>query len=337
MARRAASEVDGRPVPDRRRALEALLGERVVDLRDVTPAWETGTQTGIATLRRGDRVVAQWPRDRRGLSRRLRLARVLPAVAPWIPVTEVLGGDAGAPDPVLVTRFVPGESGREWLSNDDGAALLGRRMGVLAAGLRRVPTRGLRLSTLWGDPERLAAAAHRWLADGGATLGAAGAAAMERLLVRVPAELGDAPPVFAHGDFAPVNVLVRDGAVVALLDFERARIAHPLFDAAWWRCIVRHHHPDRWEAAGPAFLRAAGLGLDAGTVARLDLLAALQLMEQLHETPRRQVATRAGWAARLAAELGRQPRAGTDPLGRGRQPRAGADPLGIGPQPRARG
>ena len=208
------------------------------------------------------------------------------------------------------------------MNDDDGAVLLGRRMGELAAGLRRVPTRGLRLSTLWGDPERLAAAAHRWLADGRAALGAAGAAAMERLLDRVPAELGDAPPVFAHGDFAPVNVLVRDGAVVALLDFERARTAHPLFDAAWWRWIVRHHHPERWEAAGPAFFGAAGLDLDAGTVARLDLLAALQLMEQLHDTPRGQVATRAEWAARLAAELGRRPRAETDQLERGRQPRA---------------
>ena len=328
MARRAARDVDGRPVPDRRRALEALLGERVVDLRDVTPAWETGTRTGIATLQGGDRVVAQWPRDRRGLSRRLRLARMLPAVAPWIPVPELLGGNADATDPVLVARFVTGESGREWLNDDDGAVLLGRRMGELAAGLRRVPARGLRLSTLWGDPGRLVAAAHRWLADDRAAIGPAGAAVMERLLDRVPAELGGAPPVFAHGDFAPVNVLVRDGAVAALLDFERARIAHPLFDAAWWRWIVRHHHPERWDAAGPAFFGAAGLDLDAGTVARLDLLAALQLAEQLHDTPRGMVAIRAEWAARLAAELGRQPRA--------RQPRAGKDPPELGRQPRAR-
>ena len=294
---------------DGRRALEALLGDRVVDLRDATPAWSTGTRTRIATLAGGDRVVVQWMRDRRALGRRLRLGRMLPAVASWIPVAEVLSGDAGAGEPFQVTRFVPGESGRALLDNDEAAALLGRRMGELAAGLRRVPTRGLRLSTRWADPVRLAAAGRRWLADARPVLGAEDAAAMGPLLERVPAELGGATPVFAHGDLAPVNVLVRGGAVVALLDLERSRVAHPLFDAAWWRWIVRQHHPERWDAAAPAFFAAAGLPLDVATVARLHLLAALQLLEMLRDTPRRQSATRAEWAARLTTELRRQPRA----------------------------
>ena len=65
-------------------------------------------------------------------------------------------------------------------------------------------------------------------------------------------------PVFAHGDLAPVNVVMDGGAgpgvVVALLDLERARLAHPLFDAAWWSWVVRYHHPSRSPAAGHAFL-----------------------------------------------------------------------------------
>lgn len=294
---------------DRRRSLEALLGDRVVEFRDATPAWGSGTRTEIVTLASRDRVVVQWMRDRRALARRLRLGRRLPEVAPGLPLAELLGGDAGAPEPFLVTRFVPGESGRLWLDDDAAAALLGRRMGKLARALAGVPARGLRLSTRWGDPERLTAAGRRWLADDRSALGAVRAAAVERLLDSVPAELGDAQPVFAHGDLAPVNVLVRGDALVALFDFERARVAHPLFDPAWWRWIVLRHHPERWDAAGSAFFAAAGLPLDAGTVGRLDLLAVLQLLERFHDTPRRQVAARAGWAARLLSELDRQTRA----------------------------
>ncbi len=308
VTRGSARQIAGRLDLARRRSLEALLGDQVVELRDATPPWATGTRTCIVTLGGGDRVVAQWMHDRRALARRLRMGRKLPLAAPWIPVAELLGGDAGAQDPFLVTRFVPGESGQGLLDDEEAAVLLGRRMGELAHALAGVPTRGLRLSTLWGDPERLATAGRRWLTDSRPTLGTAGSAAVERLLDRVPAELGGARPVFAHGDLAPVNVLLREGVPVALLDFERARVAHPLFDAAWWRWIVRHHHPERWDAAGPAFFAAAGLAPEEATVARLDLLAVLQLLEMLHGTPRGQVAARAEWAARLLGQLGRRPR-----------------------------
>jgi aminoglycoside phosphotransferase (APT) family kinase protein len=218
-------------------------------------------------------------------------------------VPEVRGGEATGPRPYVVTGFVPGISGRELLADDRGAAQLGRLMGELAAGLARVPTRGLRLDGTWGDPERLAAAADRWLYAGTPALGAGGTRALERLLRRLPSELAGAMPVFAHGDLAPVNILVRDGGVVALLDFERARLAHPFFDAARWRWIVRHHHPERWEAAGPAFLEAAGLEDSPATARRLDLVAALQCLEMLHGARRRPPAARREWAARVLSVL----------------------------------
>ena len=284
---------------------ETLLGEPAVEIVDLSSPWTASTRTERVTLADGRRVVIQravgGAAARATIGRRIRLGRLLPAIAPWLPVPEVRGGEATGPRPYVVTGFVPGISGRELLADDRGAAQLGRLMGELAAGLARVPTRGLRLDGTWGDPERLAAAADRWLYAGTPALGAGGTRALERLLRRLPSELAGAMPVFAHGDLAPVNILVRYGVVVALLDFERARLAHPLFDAAWWRWIVRHHHPERWEAAGPAFLEAAGLEDSPATARRLDLLAALQCLEILHRA--RRAEARREWAARLLSVL----------------------------------
>jgi aminoglycoside phosphotransferase (APT) family kinase protein len=284
---------------------ETLLGEPAVEIVDLSSPWTASTRTERVTLADGRRVVIQravgGAAARATIGRRIRLGRLLPAIAPWLPVPEVRGGEATGPRPCVVTGFVPGISGRELLADDRGAAQLGRLMGELAAGLARVPTRGLRLDGRWGDPERLAGAADRWLKASAPDLGAGGARALERLLRRLPRELAGAAPVFAHGDLAPVNILVRDGGVVALLDFERARLAHPFFDAAWWRWIVRHHHPERWEAAGPAFLEAAGLEDSPATARRLDLLAALQCLEMLHRA--RRAEARREWAARLLGVL----------------------------------
>ena len=286
---------------------ETLLGEPAVEIVDLSSPWTASTRTERVTLADGRRVVIQravgGAAARATIGRRIRLGRLLPAIAPWLPVPEVRGGEATGPRPYVVTGFVPGISGRELLADDRGAAQLGRLMGELAAGLARVPTRGLRLDGTWGDPERLAAAADRWLYAGTPALGAGGTRALERLLRRLPSELAGAMPVFAHGDLAPVNILVRYGVVVALLDFERARLAHPLFDAAWWRWIVRHHHPERWEAAGPSFLEAAGLEDSPATARRLDLLAALQCLEMLHRARRRPPAARGEWAARVLSVL----------------------------------
>ncbi len=296
----------GRPASSARRPappLTALLGERVVEIVDLGNPWTTSTWTDLVTLRNGRQVVVQraigGASARATIGRRIRVGRMLRAVAPWLPVPEVLAGEAAGPRPFVVTEFVPGVSGRELLADDPGAAQVGRLMGELAAGIARVPTRGLRVGGTWGNPERLAAAASRWLNSSAADLGAVRARALGRLLRQLPRDLAGAAPVFAHGDLAPVNILVRDGAVVALLDFERARLAHPLFDAAWWRWIVRHHHPERWAPAGAAFMAAAGFAGARGTASSLDPLAALQCLEMLHRSRGGPAAARLAWAARL--------------------------------------
>ena len=130
--------------------------------------------------------------------------------------------------PWLLTAWVDGETGASWLDDPDRARHLADRMGRLAARLRTVDLGIVELDD-------------RSVAD--------------------PADAEMTEPVaFVHGDFAPVNVVMRaDGEIGALLDFEHAGAGPALLDVAWWGWVVRHHHPDAWTAAWPTFLAAAGL------------------------------------------------------------------------------
>ena len=82
---------------------------------------------------------------------------------------------------------------------------------------------------------------------------------------------------FAHGDFAPVNVVIRDDDLV-LLDLGGLCVAPRILDLAWWGWIVRFHHPEAWADTWGVFLDAAGmpstgeLDAPAASVARLLLL-----------------------------------------------------------------
>ena len=71
--------------------------------------------------------------------------------------------------------------------------------------------------------------------------------------------IGDWDPVVAHGDFAPVNIVLDDaGQIAALLDLDRVGPGPPDIDVAWWGWVVRHHHPEVWRASMITFLEAAG-------------------------------------------------------------------------------
>ena len=248
-------------------------------------------------------MVAQWPPHGVGSGRRVRLARELPRLAPDVPVPALVASDSGPGDGVVVTLFVPGTPGGDLLATDASALELAAAMGGLSRRLARVPPRGLRLPARWADPERLVRDGERWLARAADVIDAGTADRMREALARAPLLRHDRP-VFAHGDLAPVNVILEQGRIVAVLDFERARVAHPLFDAAWWRWIVRYHHPERWAAAWPVFAEAAGIDTgDPVTTARLDLLGALQCLEEIDGTPRRERLTRLEWARRVDAIL----------------------------------
>ncbi len=109
-------------------------------------------------------------------------------------------------------------------------------------------------------------------------------------------EVETVPPHFAHGDLAPVNLLVRDGRVAAVLDLDRARLAHPLYDAAWFAWVVAFHHGDVVEATWSAYAEAGRVDVRAPVA--LALLWPLQLAERLAEAL--DAGERAMWADRLA-------------------------------------
>jgi aminoglycoside phosphotransferase len=68
-----------------------------------------------------------------------------------------------------------------------------------------------------------------------------------RKLQRVPVtaipELPGAGGVVVHGDFGPQNLLIDDGRISALVDWEFAHLGDPIEDLAWAEWIVRTHHP----------------------------------------------------------------------------------------------
>jgi aminoglycoside phosphotransferase (APT) family kinase protein len=74
--------------------------------------------------------------------------------------------------------------------------------------------------------------------------------AMEWLRDNVPP-----PPVrnrVVHGDFRPANILIKDGKVAVVLDWETARLGDPIDDVGWYTApLYRKEHfiPGAWEPA----------------------------------------------------------------------------------------
>jgi aminoglycoside phosphotransferase (APT) family kinase protein len=284
-------------VPDR------LAGARVIGVEDLTRPWSTAVRTSLVTLDDGRRVVhqagASTRSGRAGIGRRIRFGRAVRGAAPGLPLPEVLGGDPEADPPIVVMAYVEGTTGDRLLSSREGAALLGRLAGNVAAAIAAVPAAaiGIRRPATWGDAGRLGSAARRWLRDAGPQLAPGRGESTLAVLEGIPA-LFDGPPVVAHGDLAPVNLVIDGGRLAGLLDLERLRLAPAGFDAAWFRLLVRHHHPSAWPSAGPALLAATGLPDDRATASRLDDLAILACLEVLAGLPR-QDPQRTTWATRL--------------------------------------
>jgi aminoglycoside phosphotransferase (APT) family kinase protein len=267
------------------RWLEPILGEPVATASPVTQPWSTPTETTVLTVVSGARVVVQTGSDASSIAKRATLGRLLHEVAPWLPLPRVIATDAGVSPAWLVTSFIDGESGRSMLTSHATASALGVQVGQLTAALARVPTAGIPMPGLWGSHTALAASARIWHDDLTGRLDPLVSQRLGRLIAGAPATLGDASRVFAHGDLVPVNLIVRGGGLVGLLDLEHARFADRLFDLAWFRWTLRWHHPDVWAAASRSALLASGVADEAMTHRRLDLLAALQCLERLAATP----------------------------------------------------
>jgi aminoglycoside phosphotransferase (APT) family kinase protein len=293
----------GRPAPARAPAtttpgwVAAVSGGPAIDarwlrwgFRHETWAVETIDGRTLVVQRRVDRSDPTEPRFRavRGAVR-----------AAGLPVPEPARAAVEGGEVVVVLPFVQGVVAAELLASDGDPELVGRLCGEVAARLATVRPAGLPLSRTWASADDLRVAARGWMES---LPGAVPAERRERLLVgldRVAPEVEMAPPRFAHGDLAPVNLLVREGRVAAVLDLDRARLAHPLFDAAWFAWTVSFHHRDVAEAAWSAYARAAGA--DVRSPAALAWLWPLQLLERLSEA--RDEDDRTMWADRLTATL----------------------------------
>jgi len=225
----SASVSGASPMPGQR-VLDDVADRLGTRLEAAEPVgWGDARATSRLFLADGRSVAARRFEGRGSLARVERIARLMGRLAGAglpVPSPTIVATRAGQ---WLVTDWVDGRTGATWLDDPDRARHLADRMGRLARQVRAVPVDDR------SERDR-------------------------------PTDLhpADAPAgrAFIHGDFAPVNVVMRaDGEIGALLDFEHAGTGPALLDVAWWGWVVRHHHPEAWAAAWPTLLEATGLDI----------------------------------------------------------------------------
>ena len=185
---------------------------------------------------------------------------------------------------VLVTDFVDGTPGAELLGAPGGATLIGSLFGAAWRKLAGIDATGLPAGTTWSVPDRLAIASDMRLRRIGGRLTPAEHGRLSADIAALPDLLAGRRPGFVHGDFVPVNSVIRDRSLAALLDFEFARLGEPLLDAAWFECIVAFHHPAEAVDAWESFVSSSGLD-DAEPITRalLRILPLIRLLEILED------------------------------------------------------
>jgi len=306
--------------------LTAIVGAPVVAAERC--GWGFENHTTIATLADGRRVVVQRLASRPLASQKLYLGATLPPrlAAAGIRAPRQLAADPNAIPPYAVREYLPGEPGATRMGTVEGALQIARAMGALLPRLATVSTTDIELSASWADPVSLAEQSRWRMARCRGLLDAPIVAALEATIAELPTRFAGRTATFAHGDFCPVNVLLDEAgglgletseqrqasslkspapAIAGLLDLEFARIADPLFDAAWWGWVVRYHHPTRWVAAWPHLLAAAGITPGRDTMARVQALQRLRCLEMVdyHAHERTPEAT-AMWVERLGVTVG---------------------------------
>ena len=275
--------------------LEAIVGAPIVE--DARAPWGFENDTHLVTTADGRRLAVQRLHDRARARTRLQVVTIEDRLrAAGIPVPVFVAGHAGQPaddetatEPHFVTIQVDGSPGNTLFDDPTDAHVLATAMGRLHRSLVAVDidlATDAELDDTWVDAGALARATRGWMADAASWLDDATRLAVERLADQLPEVLTGEAGVLAHGDFVPVNVLVRDRTIVALLDWEDARIADPIFDVAWWLWVVHHHHPDVHRRIAGTFRDAAGVASDKPTATRMELLVTLRHLEILARSRR---------------------------------------------------
>lgn len=202
---------------------------------------------------------------------------------------------------IIVSGWLEGEPAMLLLRGGPEAAAVGQAMGRVWRQLGGVGVSGLGLDDTWARPMALATAAAGWLARVESSLDPSWAAGI-RSLIDMAAVMPRPRASFVHGDLVPANLLIGNGGNV-LLDLEAARIGDPLADAAWFRWIVRYHHPDLEPAAWSAFTAEAELTPeDPTSAALLEAYPVLRILEIL-AGPALSAADRDRWIAQLRSAL----------------------------------
>ncbi|MGW4226698.1 aminoglycoside phosphotransferase family protein [Streptomyces bauhiniae] len=234
--------VSTRKMRDGELDIDAPLVERLVARR--FPAWaglpvtrlrSSGTEN--AMFRLGPELVVRLPRHPGAVADVTHERDWLPRLAPGLPVAvpEPVGSgepDDGFPWPWSVYRWLDG-------ANPVAGAVeepeqLAKELGAFVAALRRTATteapRSYRGGPLAGQDESTREA----LAQLEARIDTAGATGRWERALAAPAYTG--PPVWAHADLSPGNVLVTgEGSLSAVIDFGCAGVGDPAVDliVAW--------------------------------------------------------------------------------------------------------
>jgi aminoglycoside phosphotransferase (APT) family kinase protein len=305
--------------------LSTIVGAQVLTFERC--AWGFENRTDIVTLADGRKLVVQRVSNHELAPHKLRLAQLLPdrLAQVGIRLPRQLAADATASPPYAVREYLPGVTAATFMRDIPSAVEVATAMGALLRRLRLVATDGLQLHSGWADPARIARQARAQLDRCRELLDEPARHALAATIDEVAGRFAGRGGHFAHGDFCPVNALVmirtsesivsspllvvenhepQAMQITALLDVEFARLADPLFDAAWWGWVVRYHHYERWVAAWPALLAAAGIVADEATLGRVRVIQRLRCLEAADYARATSADAAAMWAGRLRETLG---------------------------------
>jgi aminoglycoside phosphotransferase (APT) family kinase protein len=205
-------------------------------------------------------------------------------VAAGVPVPAVVELGSTVPPGILVTDFVEGTPGAELFDEREGPAVVGSVLGSTWRKLADVDPSGLALPVIANPPAGGRSSTAAALAHAGQWLTRSERRQLSAEIRAASDLLAGREPGFVHGDLAPVNVVIRDRTLAALLDLESVRLADPLLDAAWFDWIVAYHHPAHEAAAWRAFVTASGLDeRDPTTRQLLGILPLIRLVEILDD------------------------------------------------------
>jgi aminoglycoside phosphotransferase (APT) family kinase protein len=207
------------------------------------------------------------------------------------------GDDASA---WVLTPWVEGAVGAVALQRPESSRELAARMGRLAAVLTSIDVDGLVSNRPWAGLEELREASAGWLAALRDAMGPNTFRVADRALGLVTSTWDGGAPWhvgLSHGDFGPINVIVRSDGSLVVLDLDDVQPGPRILDVAWWGWVVGYHHPVAWAWSWPTFVAAAGLEPGPGLDAAATAVPRVRLLERAAQAPDQRL--RAQWLRRL--------------------------------------